>query len=295
MELADLLSMPPIITTVDWPLFRENGLDVQVVREDLRHPIVGGNKSWKLKYNLEAFRSSGKKAILSFGGAYSNHLLALSEVCEWYGILLYAIIRGEEKPYNDRIGMMEKKGTRLHYCSRTNYRLKDTEAGMEAILTECGLSAGMSDEVFLVPEGADNESGVRGCTEMAEILPKDMDEIWLACGTGSTLQGIRTGLDEKTRVCGVTAVRNGKTLQERMLKGFGKESGIQIVEGYEEGGYGKSSARLDLFMQSFSEATGIPLEPVYTGKLFHALSREAEKGEINKGSRIAVLHSGGMA
>lgn len=294
MELPELLSKSPRIMQADWPVFKANGVEVVVVREDLRHPVVGGNKPWKLKYNLKAFQTSGKGAILSFGGAYSNHLLALSEVCHWYGIALHAIIRGDEKPYNERIKRMEEHGTQVHYCSRKSYRLKGTREGLEEIRAECGLSSTIIDEVFLVPEGADNQYGVKGCEDMAGIFPKDVDQVWLASGTGSTFQGIRTGLDKDIHVIGVTVVRNGEVLEERMRSVFDERSYQKILEGYEEGGYGKSSERLEYFMRSFSESTGIPLEHVYTGKLFHALHCEAEKGNIKRGSRVAVLHSGGV-
>lgn len=293
--IEELLKKPAIVQSVDWPAFSSAGLDVRILREDLRHPVLGGNKIWKLKHNLIGFRQSGKSAIVSFGGAFSNHLLALSEACFLENISLHVVIRGEEKPMNARIARMMRQGTVVHYCSREAYRQRDDMTVLLKTLSDEGCDFGNTADLYLIPEGADNSAGERGCEELARLFPSDCDQVWLACGTGNTLEGLRRGLDKKTEVVGVTVVRNSSVITERMMNMVGHGKTCTVLDGYEEGGYGKRTERLMQFIALFHSHTGIPLDTVYTGKLLHALHTEAEKGMVERGKRIVLLHSGGYA
>ncbi|MFM7217471.1 MAG: 1-aminocyclopropane-1-carboxylate deaminase/D-cysteine desulfhydrase [Bacteroidota bacterium] len=293
MRLDELFLKSAVIEPLQWPTFEKAGLDVHVLREDLRHPWAGGNKAWKLRHNLEAYYHSGKEAMLSFGGAYSNHLLALSSVCNWMGIPFHAVIRGEERPVNSRIMKMIEQGTHIHYCSRSDYRKRKDELTLKELLSECCQDIPAADELFVIPEGGDNTFGIKGCTDMAGLIPSDANQVWMACGTGCTLLGMRIGLEPAIRAVGVPVVRNFQELTEKMQREVASTA-WQLLDGYQEGGYGKSSPRLEHFINTFSGVTGVPLEPTYTGKLFFALDDQAGKNMIQRGTKIIVLHSGGV-
>lgn len=277
----------------DWNPFHNAGIRVIVLREDLRHPLFGGNKCWKLKYNLDDYRHSGRKAILSFGGAWSNHLSALSEICAMEGIELHAVIRGEERPVNARILRMKDNGTHIHYISRAQYRLKDDETALKDFMTTQTDAPSIRD-LFILPEGANNEAARKGCSELAKLVPENTD--WLACaiGTGGTITGLADGITGRIRLLGIPVVRTGREPEKLLSERKVPEDRFHIEHGFEEGGYGKSSRRLNDFIQQFTETTGIPLEPVYTGKLFFAVNELAKRNFFKKGEHVVLLHSGGV-
>ncbi len=282
MEFQELFDLPPVFQPLSWKAAEDAGIRVQVLREDLRHPVLGGNKLWKLKYNLEDYRNSGSSCIVSFGGAYSNHLLAISEACHQLAIPLHAFIRGEEEPLNERIERMISVGTIVHYLSRSEYRKKEDTIFLQHLLNKFQLP----HNSFIIPEGANNASGRRGCSELGKLIPITTHKVLVAVGTGGTMKGLLEGISESTLVTGI-------------LTGHFKDVSIQssrahLLTNYAWKGYGKWEDGLMSFMKQFSLVTAIPLEPVYTGKLFYALNDLVEKGYFQRGSEITVLHSGGL-
>jgi 1-aminocyclopropane-1-carboxylate deaminase len=290
MKLEDLFQLEPLVEEIHRPSFEAAGVRVRVLREDLRHPIVGGNKLWKLRHVPEAFHSSGADCIVSFGGAFSNHLNALSTVCHWMDLPFHAIIRGEERPVNNRIEHMIREGTTIHYCSRTSYRQKEEPEAFQSLVKDLNIPP----KAFLVPEGGNSAMGRRGCLDLGKIVPVSSNHFLLACGTGTTMAGVLDGIDAKIKVTGIPVVRSGNTLEKMMRELYPDKSNYALLHGYEEGGYGKSSERLEHFIHNFTTETGIPIEPVYTGKLFFALNDLSGSGYFSRGDDITVLHSGGI-
>lgn len=290
MVLNGLLTLPPVFQPVDWPAFEKAGVRLTVLREDLRHPVLGGNKVWKLKYNLERAVREGRQTIVSFGGPYSNHLYAVAEVCRMSGIKFHAIVRGEEAPVNDRLRSMEIAGTQVHYISRSDYRRRGDPVFVRALLD----GKGISQEALVIPEGGNNADGRKGCRELGGLIPPSAR--WTACavGTGGTLSGMIEGLSESSCVLGVTVVRSGEAPEQLLDAVEAPLDRYRIIKGYEAGGYGKWNPELSAFCERFTQATGIPLEPVYTGKLFLALSDLASRGYFSRGDEVVAIHTGGL-
>ncbi|MFM2207382.1 MAG: hypothetical protein RL213_1357 [Bacteroidota bacterium] len=288
--LSDLLALPPVFQSVERSVFLQAGIRLTVLREDLRHPVLGGNKAWKLKYNLERALHENCRHIVSFGGAWSNHLTALAAACRLDQLQLHAFIRGEEAPSNDRTRYWESLGAKLYYLSRSEYRLKDNDDFIGDVLRKNGIPA----DTLVIPEGGNNSEGRKGCRELGSLIPEKTD--WVACavGTGGTLAGIAAAADKSYRALGVMVVRSGDA-PERLLESEEiHDDRYRIIKGLEEGGYGKSTPRLLEFCRDFTSGTGIPLEPVYTGKLFFALENLAEQGFFGRGSEVVALHTGGL-
>lgn len=289
-----LFELPPVFQEITWPTFHNAGVTVIVLREDLRHPVLGGNKLWKLKYNFEEFTTSGASAMASFGGAYSNHLAALSEACCYAGILLHVFIRGEEQPVNERIKRMLTHGTTVHYVSREDYRNKEHSGFLRSYLLEKGWTDQQLSSLYVLPEGGNNEAGRAGCKGLGELIPRDTNIVACACGTGGTLSGMLHGISMQTIGLGIQVVRDEKSLMSLMATEGHSASRYRILPGYEMGGYGKNSTQLQEFMQQFSTATAVPLEHVYTGKLFFALDDLARKNYFHRGEKLVVVHTGGL-
>jgi len=289
-----LFDLPPVFQEISWPTFHNAGVTVIVLREDLRHPVLGGNKLWKLKYNFENFAESGASAMASFGGAYSNHLAALSDACQRAQIPLHVFIRGEEEPLNDRIRRMVRQGTHIHYVSREQYRSKEHAGFLHQLLIEKGWSDEQIASLYIIPEGGNNDAGRAGCKAMGELIPGDAEIVACACGTGGTLAGMLHGISKQTIGLGIQVVRDEKSLMNLMTTEGHSAARYRILPGYEMGGYGKNSEQLREFMHQFSTATTIPLEHVYTGKLFFALDDLARKNYFRRGEKLFVVHTGGL-
>ncbi|MEY4595180.1 MAG: hypothetical protein RIQ47_1590 [Bacteroidota bacterium] len=289
-----LFDLPPVFQEISWSPFQNAGMTMIVLREDLRHPTLGGNKLWKLKYNVEEFSHSGAAAIASFGGAYSNHLAALSEACFQAGIPFHAFVRGEEQPVNDRIRRMENQGTKVHYISREQYRQKEEAGFLEKLLISSGWSDAQISSLYVIPEGGNNEAGRAGCKELGKLIPADVDYAICACGTGGTLAGMLHSLSSATKGIGIAVVQSGNALHNMMIAEGLADNKFEIIQGYEEGGYGKNSIRLEQFMQEFKAATSLPLEHVYTGKLFFAIDDLARKDFFHRGAKVVIVHTGGV-
>jgi 1-aminocyclopropane-1-carboxylate deaminase len=262
---------------------------ITVLRDDLIHPFISGNKWRKLKYNIEDYSHSGKSSVLTFGGPFSNHLIATAAASKLFGFNSIGIIRGEEVP-NDYINFMQQCGMQLYFINRCDYRVKEDPEFVKELLKNIGNDA---DNCFIIPEGGANESAVKGVSELMDEID-DTDYILCACGTGTTLSGIARRLKPHQAAIGISVLKAEGYILSQVRKMNGNTNGVIVFDDYHFGGYAKRTPELDLFCKSFSAHTKIPVEPVYTGKAFYALDDLLKKNYFKKDARITVIHTGGI-
>jgi 1-aminocyclopropane-1-carboxylate deaminase len=270
------------------------GVRLLIKREDLNHPLVSGNKWWKLKYNLEEARRLGYHKLLTFGGAYSNHIYAVAAAARECGFESIGIIRGEKTlPLNSTLSFATSRGMRLHYVSREAYRKKTGLEFVEDLKKTEG-------EFYLIPEGGTNELAIKGCAEFAMKLQGiSFDYLCLPVGTGGTAAGLITGLHGKGRVIGFSVLKDGHFLKDetrKMIYNYcGKEFlNWKIETEYHFGGYAKQTPPLLDFIRSFQNDHGIPLDPVYNAKMMFALLDQINQMKFENGATILALHTGGL-
>ncbi len=287
-----MIATPPLQPLTD-PVLEARGVSLAVLRTDLIHPVISGNKWYKLKYNLAEARRRGHDTLLSFGGAYSNHLHALAGAGAEYGFKTIGVIRGEERlPLNPTLRFARDQGMRLAYLDRASYRRKHTPEILAQLREEFG-------DCYLVPEGGSNALAVRGCREMVAAIDRPFDVIACACGTGATLAGLITGLDGGQQALGF-AVLKGAAFLQREVRGFLESAGHgglahwSINLDYHCGGYAKTTPALIEFITRFETKHRIPLEQVYTGKLLFGLYDLIAQGHFAPGTRLVAVHSGGL-
>ncbi|MEH6579074.1 MAG: pyridoxal-phosphate dependent enzyme [Amphritea sp.] len=294
VPLQEGLQIP--LVELDLPLFKAAGVKVSLLRLDETHPQISGNKWFKLKYNLEAARESGVRQMLSFGGAWSNHIHALAFAGMQQGLKTIGVIRGE-RPVELSATLKDAKnwGMHLHFVSRLQYRDKYGAKFQEQLRERFG-------GYQLIPEGGSNALAVKGCSELVALIDQQCSEydlICCACGTGATLAGIIAGKRSAVEVLGFPVLKGGEFLYEdisRLLveSGVSDPGGWRLQLDAHEGGYARLSPALADCLVRFIGATGIELEPVYTGKVMLALERMLAGGELPSGSRVVMIHSGGM-
>jgi 1-aminocyclopropane-1-carboxylate deaminase len=257
-------------------------------REDLNHPFVSGNKWWKLKYNLEAASHEGVETLLTFGGAFSNHIYATAAAAHEVKMQSIGIIRGEStQPINPILHFAINKGMRLHYISRDAYRRKSDEDFTEQLRHQFG-------NFYLIPEGGSNALAVKGVREFAETLGTNFDYLCCPVGTGGTLAGIIQGLNGKKNILGFSALKNGAFLSDDVKRLCGEHTNWKIITEYHFGGYAKSTPELLQFISDFKTRHAIPLEFIYTGKMISGILDLVSKGFFEKGSTILAIHTGGI-
>lgn len=282
---------------IDLPLpeAREAGVKILVRLEYLNHPHVSGNKWWKLKYNLEEAARQKKTTLLTFGGAYSNHIYATAAAAKECGFRSVGVIRGEETlPLNPTLAFAKSRGMELHYVSREAYRSKNDPQFISDLHQRVG-------EFYLIPEGGTNALAVKGTMEWAENLVREVefDDVCLPAGTGGTLAGMLAGMKGEKNIIGVSVLKNGEFLEEEVKKLTEKYVGrvygnLEVLTSYHHGGYAKVTDELKKFIVHMNEVYSLPLDPVYTGKLMWAVREEVRRGKFRKGSTVLVLHTGGL-
>ena len=265
-----------------------------VKREDLNHPFVSGNKWWKLKYNLEEARRLGFSKLLTFGGAYSNHIFATASAAKENGFESIGIIRGEESlPLNPVLSFARSQGMVLRHISREAYRAKSKPSFVEKLKEDFGA-------FYLIPEGGTNALAIKGCEEFAQSLSKvEFDYLCLPVGTGGTMAGMVEGHHGKKELIGFSVLKDAAFLAEEVRKLVLNYSGEtfsnwKIETAYHFGGYAKANSQLNDFINSFQLEHTVPLDPVYTGKMLFGICDLIKKGFFNQGSTILALHTGGL-
>ena len=285
--------IPSPLEVIKYPLFTEKKINVYVKRDDLIHPEISGNKWRKLKYNLIEAKAQHKKTILTFGGAYSNHISATGAVGKILGFKTIGIIRGEETlPLNPTLMQAKKDGMKLLYVSRVDYRKKHTAEFIDKLKDELG-------DFYIIPEGGGNKLGVQGCNDIVHEIDIDFNYILTDCGTGATLAGICEVLNKNQKAIGVPVLKGGEFIYDEIKLLLGDtytsaESQFTLENGYHFGGYAKHNQELILFMRNFLAKTNIKTDPIYTGKLFYALVDLVKKDYFKEGSTIVVVHTGGL-
>jgi 1-aminocyclopropane-1-carboxylate deaminase len=271
------------------PLFEAVKLEVMIKREDLNHPYVSGNKWWKLKYNLAEAQRQQKDTLLTFGGAFSNHLYATAGAAHELGLKSIGVVRGEElDATNKTLSFARSKGMQLWFVSREKYRRKAEEDFTQELRGRFG-------DFYMIPEGGTNDLAIKGVEEFGHELRNGVDFDYLCCasGTGGTLAGLIQAMPEK-KIIGFSSLK-GDFLQQEVNKLLSKEySNWHINADYHFGGYAKFDTALLSFMNSFERETQVPLEQVYTGKMLYGIIDLIQKGYFPANSRILLLHSGGL-
>jgi len=269
--------------------FEQSGVKLVIKREDQNHPFVSGNKWWKLKYNLEEALKNGNKTLLTFGGAYSNHIYATAAAAHELGIHSIGIIRGEETlPLNPTLSFAKASGMQLHYISREEYRTKTEPSFIEQLHNQFG-------DFYLIPEGGTNELAVKGCAEFANQLNTevDFDYFCLPVGTGGTMAGIIEGLDESKKIIGFPVLKGATFLEDEITKYTSKHN-WQLMYDYHFGGYAKVTKELTEFIDQFEKQFNIPLDPIYTAKMMFGIMDLIKKKFFIPGSTILAIHTGGL-
>ena len=286
---TDFLSTENIpLSEVQHPLLKQQDVRLFVKRDDLIHLFISGNKWRKLKYNIAEMKRLQKAGMLTFGGAYSNHLLAVAAAGNTLGFSTVGIIRGEESlRKNPVLKKMEALGMQLQFISRKEYQQKTAKE----FLT--GLQKNFPD-FYIVPEGGANKLGVQGCKEIVSEITIDYTHVCCCCGTGTTLAGISISLSPEKKAIGFCVHKGGETLEQNILKWTLGATNFSMINDYHFGGFAKNTEELILFAQDFSVATKIPVEPVYTAKMFYGIFDLVKKGFFKPGSVLVAIHTGGI-
>jgi 1-aminocyclopropane-1-carboxylate deaminase len=258
-----------------------------IKRDDLIDPYISGNKWRKLKYLLADAQSQRKNHLVTFGGAYSNHLVATAAAAARSGLKSTAFVRGEAVE-NEMLMLCKLFGMRLIFTDRQAYKDK-------AQLFKTHFTA--EPEAFFIDEGGAGMAAVRGCAEIIDELPDDMLHLFCAAGTGTTAAGLLQGIHQrklKTILHVIPVLKGGDFIAEEIFKLTGLKEQLVLHQDYHFGGYAKTRPELITFVRSFVKNTGVLLDPVYTAKMFYAILDLYGKGYIKAGEKTIALHTGGL-
>ncbi|WP_242082330.1 1-aminocyclopropane-1-carboxylate deaminase/D-cysteine desulfhydrase [Aestuariivivens sediminis] len=265
------------------------GIELYVKREDKLHDFVSGNKFRKLKYNLKEAEDLRCKTLLTFGGAYSNHIAALASAGQVLGFKTVGVIRGHELStrieHNPTLHFAKACGMQFKFVSREDYRDKMSDSFLNALMHDFG-------KFYLIPEGGTNALAVKGCEEILSETDKDFNYICVSVGTGGTISGLINCSKPGQQVLGFPALK-GSFLHKDISK-FARKSNWTLVNDYHFGGYAKINEALVSFINTFSSAYSVPLDPIYTGKMMFGVMDLIDKGAFPNGSRVLAIHTGGL-
>ncbi len=274
------------------PLLQEKGITVSVKRLDLVHQEVSGNKFFKLKYNLAAAKSEGSTKILTFGGAYSNHIAATAAAAKAVGLEAVGVIRGEPTfPLNHTLAFAKDCGMEFFYLDRSRYRDKNSPEVLNLLKEKFG-------SCYFIPEGGTNALAIEGTKEILTPEDSHYTDVFVPIGTGGTFLGLAAGLLEDQKLTGVSALK-GDFIHQEMANKIREfrikiKGTFHISDKYHFGGYAKSTPTLISFIKDFHATTQIPLDPVYTGKMMFAIFDLVEKNVFEPGAKILAIHTGGL-
>lgn len=266
-----------------------NSISVTIKREDLIHAVVSGNKFRKLKYNLLQAKTENKKTLLTFGGAFSNHIAAVAFAAKENGFQSIGIIRGDELrdkiTQNPTLKFAHECGMQFEFVSREAYRLKNETTFLEGLKSKFG-------DFFLIPEGGTNALAIKGCQEILTDEDREFDYICCAVGTGGTISGIINSALPHQKVLGFPALK-GDFLQDE-IRIFVQNKNWELITEYHFGGYGKINEDLIRFINQFYKDNQIPLDPIYTGKMVFGVIDLIQKNYFPAQSNILLIHTGGL-
>ncbi|MDC0117905.1 pyridoxal-phosphate dependent enzyme [bacterium] len=257
--------------------------------EYLIHPKVSGNKFRKLKYNLQKAQSENYKGILTFGGAFSNHIAATAAAGQALNIPTVGVIRGEELDskidQNPTLRYAKSCGMHLEFVSRSDYKDKTTPEYLKTLLETF-------KDFYIIPEGGTNALAIKGCQEILTESDQQFDLICCSVGTGGTLTGLINSSLPSQKIIGFPALKGG-FLNEDICK-FATQSNWELWEAYHFGGYAKVDSKLITFINHFKATYNIPLDPVYTAKMMYGVFDAIQTGQIPKEAKVLAIHTGGL-
>lgn len=296
-----MINYEPIINRIQFKNF-----DIDILRLDLIDPEISGNKWFKLKKNFKKAKQDEQKTVITFGGAYSNHIAATAALAKLAGLNSVGVIRGEQTEIlNPTLQLAKEKGMQLYFVNRETYLEKETAEFKKHLANKFGPH-------YLIPEGGNNKDGILGC---AEILNPEWnyDHVFCACGTAATFSGLFASARPEQRIIGISVLKGENVLatdvNEQFKKFFpeqmfsvsgnnalekGKIENSFITNKYCFNGYAKKHEALLAFKNNFEKEFDIPLDHVYTSKLFYAVFDLIENKKINTGAKILIIHSGGL-
>lgn len=281
--------LPSPLHQLHHPLLDAKGVRLWCKRDDLIHPTLSGNKWRKLKYHLQQAEALGKTHLLSFGGAYSNHIHALAAAGRRSGLRTTGIIRGEaEAVSNATLSAAKGWGMELIFVDRQSYRRRQDPEWLARF---------MAPDTLIVPEGGSSPLAIPGVAELVAEVPFSPDLWVLPCASGGTLAGLIAGKREPEQVLAIAVLKGGAFIHDevcRLHPAAANSPGWRIALDHHDGGYAKFSPALWQWVQAFSAQTGLPLEPIYSGKAMWGLFRELAAGHIPRGSEIVFIHTGGL-
>lgn len=267
-------------------------ISVDIKREDQIHPLVSGNKFRKLKYNIKQAFSEKNHTILTYGGAFSNHIAATATAANICGLKSIGVIRGEELKHkleenpnhNPTLSCAQQQDMQLHFISRKDYKKKDNMFEIKKLQQRFG-------SFYRIPEGGTNALAVKGCEEILSASDKKYDVIACCVGTGGTLAGIINSTCKHQHVYGFSALKNHNHAE---IKQWVKRDNWTIFQDNNFGGYAKTNPQLIEFINSFYRCTSIKLDPIYTGKMLYQLFKMIEQNHFKNNTKILVIHTGGL-
>lgn len=287
-----------LLQKIDAAFLKEREINLFVLRLDLIHPFISGNKWFKLKYNLEEARKQKKNRLVTFGGAYSNHIIATAAAGKEFGFKTIGIIRGEELSEGDNSVLQFAKdcGMELHFVSREEYRKKDAS-----------FLPGVTDDYYILPEGGTNELAVKGCSEIISLINIPFDYICCTLGTGGTITGIISSLRENQKAIGFPVLKGGEFLKNEIeklvtssevlslrAKSRSENQQYELINDYHFGGYAKKNEELLNFIADYKSKYNIQLDFVYTGKMMFGVFDLVRKDFFEKGATVIAVHTGGL-
>ncbi|MEU1126475.1 pyridoxal-phosphate dependent enzyme [Streptomyces sp. NPDC005899] len=292
-EAPDLSRLQPVIPSPLQPAederFARRGLTLLLKRDDLIHPDLPGNKWRKLAPNL---RAASGRTVLTFGGAYSNHLRATAAAGRLLGFPTVGVVRGDElahRPLNPSLARCAADGMRLHFVDRATYRSKTSAEVLDGLLRLFG-------DCLVVPEGGSNALAAQGCTALGRELREQGGVVAVACGTGGTLAGLAAGLGPDQRALGVPVLRGGflaDVVRDLQREAFGAPAGRwSLDERFHFGGYARTTPELHAFADDFEDRHGLAVERLYVAKLLYALVRLVGEGAFAPGSAVTAVITG---
>lgn len=279
-----MFKLPSSLQPIHNDLTRQFKVQLFIKRDDLIHPEISGNKWRKLKYNIEQARLENKTTLLTFGGAFSNHITATAATGRLLGFKTIGIIRGEEyQPLNKSLQFSADSGMQLYYVNRASY--KDKQHIPSAVFPSL-------DSMYIIPEGGANALAAKGCAEIPEEIQMDFDYICCACGTGTTLAGIAGNLKSHQQAVGFPVLKNGSFLSDEIRRLTSAD--FQLMTDYHFGGYAKTTPELIQFIKDFYAEHRILLDYVYTGKMMYGILDLIAKNHFPPESVIIAVHTGGV-
>lgn len=275
-------------------VLKEKNIELYIKREDEIHPFVSGNKFRKLKYNIEEAKNQQKNTLLTFGGAFSNHIVATAVAGKLSGFKTIGIIRGDELGLdldktlskNSTLQEATKNGMKFKFISRSAYRNKASKEFINQLKNELG-------DFYLIPEGGTNNLAIKGCEEILTKEDNKFDYICCAVGTGGTISGLINSANEHQKIIGFPALK-GNFLQEEIEQLVNRNDNWSLQNEYNFGGYGKYNTDLIRFINGFKKQANILLDPIYTGKMMFGILDIIKKNQLSNSSKILVIHTGGL-